>query len=256
MPDGDDAAAPFTWPVPEEPPGLDRDTRLEVLAHGGIEVVGRMPWSSNGTFLLTVGADGVVLPAVNKPQRGERPLWDFPDGTLYERELASFAVSDALGWSLVPESVDRDGPFGPGVVQRFVHHDPGETYFTLLPEHNERMREFAVFDVLINNADRKGGHCLRDRATGAIFGIDHGLSFHTEGKLRTVIWDFAGDALTEEERSAVVRVLCDDDLDIRLHALLSHQEVARFRSRAEDLLHAGVFPSPDEGYHSVPWPLV
>lgn len=251
-----DPESTLQWPVPEEPPGLDRDARLEILTEGDIDVVAQMPWSSNGTFLLTVCADGVVLPAVGKPQRGERPLWDFPDGTLFRRETATFAVSDALGWSIVPESVARDGPLGVGVVQRFVHHDPNETYFTLLTGRERRMRQFAVLDVLVNNADRKGGHCLREQGTGAIVGIDHGLTFHRAWKLRTVVWDFAGEVLTEEERDGVVRVLCDDDLDARLHDLLSPAEVAAFRHRADGLLGAGVFPEPDAGYHSVPWPLV
>jgi uncharacterized repeat protein (TIGR03843 family) len=140
-------------------------------------------------------------------------------------------------------------------VQRFVHHDPEENYFTLLPNHVERMREFAILDVLVNNADRKGGHCLRDPATDTVFGIDHGLTFHAQWKLRTVIWDFANEALTDDETDAVRRVLNDESLDEHLHALLNRFEVDAFRIRGEALL-AEQLPEPEDGHYSFPWPLV
>src|SRR4249919_463359 len=150
-----------------------------------------MPWSSNATFLVTLTLDGDEMLAIYKPQRGERPLWDFPRGTLCHREVAAFEVSDALGWGIVPDTVFRDGPHGVGMMQRFVEHDPEEHYFTLLEKHADTFRRMAAFDVVINNTDRKGGHCLRASETGDIFGIDHGVSFHTQWKMRTVIWDFA-----------------------------------------------------------------
>jgi uncharacterized repeat protein (TIGR03843 family) len=232
----------------------------ELLAHAELEVVGRMRYASNGTFLVQASADGVEIGAVYKPRRGERPLWDFPDGTLANREVASYEVSRALGWGIVPVTVLReDGPLGPGAVQRFVEHDPEEHYFTLLPQHPERFREFAVFDVLTNNTDRKGGHCLRDEVNDVIVGIDHGLTFHPMWKLRTVIWDFAGEPLTPALVDTICRFTQDlegDGLGARLATLLSPPELAAIATRATDLLRDGHLPHPEPGYHSVPWPLV
>jgi hypothetical protein len=230
----------------------------EVLRSGDLEVLGRMPWSSNGTFLACVHAEGADVQVIYKPRRGERPLWDFPTGTLCAREVASFELSEALGWSIVPGTVLRDGPLGVGSVQRFVDHDPEDHYFTLLEEHEDDFRRFAVFDVLANNADRKSGHCLRALGGTRVWGIDHGLTFHPGDKLRTVIWDFAGEQLTPDACSAVssVRRALDGALGRRLRDLLSDYEVDALASRAEHLLRAGKLPEPDPGYHSVPWPLV
>jgi uncharacterized repeat protein (TIGR03843 family) len=236
----------------------------ELLANGEMDVRGRMRWASNATFLVSVSGDGHELPAVYKPRRGERPLWDFPEGTLCRREVASYELSAALGWGIVPESVLRDGPLGEGMVQRFVEHDPEEHYFTLLGDHADRFRRFAVFDVLANNADRKGGHCLRalDAAEpdgdDAIVGIDHGLTFHSAWKLRTVIWDFAGEPIAPPIADEVCRVVTDLDgaLGARLRVLLSPVEMDALLQRAQVLVRDGTLPEPDPGYHSVPWPLV
>jgi uncharacterized repeat protein (TIGR03843 family) len=233
----------------------DHDALLRV---GTIDVLGRVAWSSNAALLVTVAADGVETLAVYKPRRGERPLWDFPDGTLCQREVATFEVSDALGWSIVPTTVLRDGPYGVGMVQRYVEHDPDEHYFTLLGEHEDEFLRFAVFDVIVNNADRKGGHCLRELATGRIHGIDHGLTFHAGPKLRTVIWDFAGEEVPDDLAADVERFR--RDLDGTLCApfadLLHPVELAALRDRVDDLLATRRLPEPDDGYHSVPWPLV
>jgi len=234
---------------------LTSDVVREVLACGEVEVLGRMPWASNATLLVNVGAAGVEMPAVYKPRRGERPLWDFDLGTLCRREVATFELSDALGWGLVPETVLRDGPVGPGAFQRFVDHDPDDHYFTLLDDHADRFRAFAMFDVLANNADRKSGHCLRRRDDGVILGIDHGLTFHAAWKLRTVIWDFAGEPLVAGLVDDVERVVADG-LDRRLGGLLTRTEVDAVAARAEQLLAEACLPSPDDGYHSFPWPLV
>jgi uncharacterized repeat protein (TIGR03843 family) len=237
---------------------LTPSSAAELLATGELEVLGRMPWASNATFLARVtDGDGSALTAVYKPRRGERPLWDFPSGTLCQREVATYELSLALGWELVPETVLRDGPLGEGMVQRFVEHDPEEHYFTLLEENLDRFRRFAVFDVLVNNADRKGGHCLRSRPDGAIVGIDHGLTFHPAWKLRTVIWDFAGERIDPAHADAVCRVAQRDPVvTARLEPLLSSLELEAMTERAADLLTAGTFPEPEPGYHSVPWPLV
>jgi Phosphatidylinositol 3- and 4-kinase len=232
----------------------------DVLEHGDLEVVGRMRYSSNATFLVEASADGVTIGAVYKPRRGERPLWDFPDGTLCQREVAAYEVSHALGWGIVPVTVMRDdGPLGPGALQRFVEHDPEEHYFTLLEHHPDRFRQFAVLDVLLNNTDRKGGHCLRDLVDDQIIGIDHGLTFHPAWKLRTVIWDFAGEPVPPALADDLCRVVADaetGDLGARLSMLLSPPELAAFATRATDLVRDGQLPDPDPGYHSVPWPLV
>jgi uncharacterized repeat protein (TIGR03843 family) len=232
----------------------------EVLTHGDLEVVGRMRYSSNATFLVEARADDVTIPAVYKPRRGERPLWDFPDGTLCNREVGAYELSAGLGWDIVPVTVLRpDGPLGAGAVQRFVDHDPEEHYFTLLDGNEDRFREFAVFDILANNTDRKGGHCLHDQVNDTIVGIDHGLTFHPHWKLRTVIWDFAAEPVPRalvDDVCRVVAELDDGPVGRRLSALLAPDELAAIGMRAVDLLREGRFPEPEPGYHAVPWPLV
>ena len=229
-----------------------------VLADGSIDVVGRVAWSSNAALLVTVTHGGNEMLAVYKPQRGERPLWDFPDGTLCRRETATFVLSDALGWGIVPETVLREGPYGLGAVQRFVEHDPDEHYFTLLEEHEDRFLHFAVFDVVVNNADRKGGHCLRELATDRVYGIDHGLTFHAAPKLRTVIWDFAGLPIPAELLADVVslRARLEGPLAPVMERLLAPVELDAVLRRIDELVTRGYLPVPDEGYHSVPWPMI
>ncbi len=192
-----------------------------------------MPWSSNATFLvdLSLGNDEVL--AIYKPQRGERPLWDFPRGTLCRREVAAYEISRALGWNIVPETVLRDGPAGIGMVQQFVDHDPEEHYFTLLADHQDDFRRMALFDIVINNTDRKGGHCLRATADGRIFGIDHGVAFHSMWKLRTVIWDFAGETIGPDECDGVRKLMdevCGGALGAELYQLLDRFELDALRS--------------------------
>ena len=175
---------------------LTPDELVAALGDAELEVVARMRYSSNATFLAEARVDGAEITAIYKPRRGERPLWDFPEGSLCDREVAAYEVSRALGWDIVPVTILRDGPYGEGAVQRFVDHDPAEHYFTLFDDHVDRFREFAAYDVLVNNTDRKGGHCLHDLANDVVVGIDHGLTFHAAWKLRTVIWEFAGEPLT------------------------------------------------------------
>lgn len=213
-----------------------------------------MPWSSNGTFLVEVTRDGVPMPAVYKPVRGEQPLWDFPDG-LYTREAAAYLLSDALGWGLVPETIVRhDGPFGAGSLQRFVPADFSEHYFTLLerPEHHHALKAIATFDLLANNADRKGGHCLLGE-DGRIWAIDNGLAFHVEPHLRTVIWDFAGQPIPDPLVADAAR-LADATLE-DLAGLLSPLEIDALRRRAVVVAQAGLFPDPGS-HRAYPWPLV
>jgi uncharacterized repeat protein (TIGR03843 family) len=212
-----------------------------------------MPWSSNGTFLVNLCLDELTGDAIYKPARGERPLWDFPGG-LYRREVAAYRLSDALGWSIVPETIVRpDGPLGEGSLQRFVDADFSEHYFTLLEheEHRDQLKRMAVFDLLANNADRKSGHCLLTE-DGHIWGIDHGVCFHDEPKLRTVIWDFAGEPIPERWRADVARLL---DAPPMLDDLLSPDEVAAFSRRVAVVARLTRLPNP-AGERPYPWPLV
>ena len=232
---------------------------LSILRSGHIEIQGRMPWSSNGTYLVTVGVPAVEISsptvAVYKPGQAERPLWDFPDG-LYRREIAAFELSEALGWALVPPTLERrDGPLGPGSLQLFVDADFEQHYFTLMEDdrHHGALKRMAAFDVLANNADRKGGHCLLD-AEGNIWGIDHGLCFHTQPKLRTVIWDFAGEEVAPDDLVDIERFV-ESGIPPSLGAVLHLDEAEALEGRAHQLLRRGRLPKPRSD-HPYPWPLV
>ena len=225
-----------------------------LLECGEMEISGRMPWSSNATFLATVTLGDVWTRAIYKPRRGERPLWDFPAG-LDRREVAAYELSEALGWDLVPHTVLRDGPLGPGSVQRFVDADFEQHYFTLFEagRHIDRLQAMCVFDVLANNTDRKSGHCLVSVGDD-LFGIDHGLCFHEDFKLRTVIWEFAGEAIPADLLSDVRR-LCDDGLPADVTSRLRPVEIDALLARSHDLVAMGHFPVDPTG-HRYPWPLV
>ena len=234
----------------------------ELLETG--EIIGgrRIAWSSNHAFLVHVraGRDGYVR-AVYKPRDGERPLYDFPTGTLYRREYAAFVVSRALGWPRVPVTVMRDGPLGPGSMQLFVDSDPNVTYFELAGEGREgreELYELAVFDLLVNNADRKAGHCLMD-ADGAIWSIDHGLTFHSEFKVRTVMLDLWGSpfprSLHQRLQAMAPELEAGGCLAERLSDVLLPEEIANLASRLESMLADPVLPRLDP-YRNVPWPLV
>ncbi len=228
---------------------------MNLLADGEIEVVGRMPWSSNHTFLVTCTLGDDETSAIYKPGRGERQLWDFPD-EIYRREVAAYELSELLGWNLVPETIERDdAPFGPGSLQRFVPADFSEHHFTLVEDatHHDQLRVICAFDVVANNADRKSGHCLLGD-DGGIWAIDNGLCFHTEPKLRTVIWEFAGEKLPGA--LAVDLAQLGARLPGKLAGLLSPQEIDAMCGRTEEFLSAGRFPVPDPDTHHYPWPLV
>ncbi len=239
---------------PERPP---RHDVLTTLAQGDITVLGRLPWSSNGTFLVDVGDGDEGMRAVYKPLHGERPLWDYPAG-LYRREVATYLMSEWLGWGVVPETVERDGPFGPGSVQRFVDADFAEHYFTLLerPEHHPALKRICAFDLIVNNGDRKSGHCLLDH-DGRIWAIDHGLCFHPHPKLRTVMWDFEGQPLPDDCMEGVRRLaLCADPGGLGpLGSLLGPDETTALFQRAAALLRRPHFPAARTARH-LPWPLV
>jgi len=232
-----------------------RDGVVGILARGEIRPLGLMPNASNYTFLTEVrDADGTVL-AVYKPRDGEAPLWDFPEGTLCQREVAAYALARALGWPSIPPTVLRDGPHGQGSLQLYIQADPTQHYFTLRETCPDAFVPVAVFDVLANNADRKGGHCLR-AADGTVWVVDHGVCFSPEPKLRTVIWDFAGGAVPDALLADVRRVageLRSGPLRGELLRLLSAPEVDATAGRAERLAAAAHLPHPGSR-RSYPWP--
>ncbi|HEX5367342.1 MAG TPA: SCO1664 family protein [Acidimicrobiales bacterium] len=229
---------------------------VDALGTGRVEVLGRMPWSSNATLLVEVAHERGCLHAVYKPRRGERRLWDFPPG-LDRREVAAYELSRWLGWDVVPETVLRhDGlPFGVGSLQRFVPFDAQQHYFTLLedPARHALLRTICCFDVLANSADRKGGHCLAGH-DGRVWAIDNGLSFHDEPKLRTVIWDFASESVPADLLAGAAR-LADEGGPATLDALVSPTERAALVRRAVELVEEGTFPV-DLGGRAYPWPLI
>ncbi len=233
---------------------------LPLLSEGEIEVEGLIPWSSNITLLVTVQDGRHSTPAIYKPQRGERPLWDFLHGTLGRREVAAYLVCEALGWGFIPPTVLRQGPYGPGSVQLFIHARPDAHFFTIRddPAYAQDLRRLAAFDALTNNADRKAGHCLVDEE-GRLWAIDNALTFHVEPKLRTVIWDFAGQPLPADllaDLQSLGDTLADDTLLNRaVESLLSREEVAALRRRLWQLIQTGRYPKPGPG-RPVPWPLV
>jgi hypothetical protein len=222
-----------------------------------------MPGASNYTFLARLGpqprpaeevATGRLV--IYKPRRGEAPLWDFPSGTLCQREVAAYVVSRAGGFDIVPPTVLRDGPAGPGSVQAFIEHDFDCTAFDLYEHHAADLRRIALFDLVVNNADRKAGHVFPD-AGGHVWAIDHGICFHAEPKLRTVLWDFAGQPLTSGERACLERLreALGQGLADELGELLDGEEVTALRRRLKSLARLGHFPPPGPG-RAFPWPPV
>ena len=227
---------------------------LDVLSAGDVTVKGRIPWSSNATYLVEVVRGDDRALAVYKPARGERPLWDFPPD-LYKREVAAYLLSEALGWGLVPPTITRDGPFGDGSLQLFVEADVERHYFTFHdePAHRERLERICAFDLVANNADRKGGHCLLAQ-DGTVWAIDNALTFHVEPKLRTVIWHFGGEPVPEA-LVADVEALLDRGMPPEVAALLAEDERGALRRRMRALVRTRRFPV-DPGGRSYPWPLV
>jgi hypothetical protein len=227
------------------------------LAEGELEVLGRIPWASNATLLARVRQRELEGLAVYKPVRGERPLWDFPSGTLYRREVAAYLVSEQLGWRLVPPTLVRDGPLGVGSLQLYVDADAEVTAFELLAAGNAVLPRIAAFDVVTNNADRKAGHCLLGEDEH-VWAIDHGLCFHVEPKLRTVLWDLAGHRLAAADVAdleALAAEAAGGGLGGRLDGLLDADEVAALGERALALARVGTLPAPGSG-RAYPWPLV
>jgi uncharacterized repeat protein (TIGR03843 family) len=241
---------------------LDPAATLAVLGDGDIEVVGRIIGSSNNALLVTITRvcpdpePAIVVDAIYKPTIGERPLDDFPDGTLCRREVAAWHVSEATGWGIVPPTILRDGPFGEGMVQAFVEADPDVDVVEMVLGDDPRLRRMAALDAAMNNTDRKGGHILPVDGGSRIHGVDHGVCFSTVPKLRTVLWGWRGEPLAPDEIVGLERVRdgLDGDLGVRLRELLSAAEVRATRRRVEALLADPVFPQPSPNWPAIPWP--
>ncbi|MFE0266595.1 SCO1664 family protein [Nocardiopsis alba] len=255
------AEAPGSGPSPADFDGIDPAEAVSLLREGELTVEGRLTSASNATLYCTI-SDGVRSAAcVYKPVAGERPLWDFPDGTLAGREVSAYAVSEALGWSVVPPTVHRDGPYGEGMVQLWVHGDTTVDLIALSRETGHAgLRRMAVLDTVINNSDRKIGHLLPTPG-GHLYGCDHGVSFAEEYKLRTVLWQWRGEPLTEEALEALTRLRArledaEDPLSVELARHLTGPEAYAVRARVELLLHHRVHPYPSPDWPSVPWPPV
>jgi uncharacterized repeat protein (TIGR03843 family) len=257
---------------------------LDLLGRGTIEIEGRLVDASNTTLRAEITLDGVTRRCVYKPVQGERPLWDFPDGTLAGREVSAYLVSQATGWDVVPPTILRDGPLGPGALQLWIDEpedaealigfvpaydiptgwlavanardDDGDAY-ALAHADDPRLARLAVFDSVINNADRKGGHVLYP-ATGSVHGVDHGVSFHVENKLRTVLWGWTGKPLIPEAKDVLTSLAerLDGDLGETLEGHLTLSEVQHIRLRIRRLLRSNRYPKPPQDWPAIPWPPV
>lgn len=264
----------------------DPTAALPLLCDGRLSVEGRLVDASNATFYCAVSLDGTDAACVYKPIRGERPLWDFPGGSLAQREVATYALSVATGWDLVPPTVFREGPFGAGMCQLWIEHDQDERAIDIVPfgeipegwyrvldavdaEGDEvslvhsgdpALRRLALFDVLVNNADRKGGHVLYGDLHGTgrtLFGVDHGLCFHVDDKLRTVLWGWAGEPIDDESLDTLAKLdtELDGELGDRLAELIDADEIAALRRRLIGLRSSATFPLPGDGWPAIPWPV-
>jgi hypothetical protein len=239
---------------------MDKNAILDALQNGTIDLQGQFLHGSNYTFLAQMTYCNLEFQAVYKPRRGEQPLWDFPEGTLAKREVAAYLVSEALGWELVPPTVyRRKAPIGAGSLQYYVPHDPRYHYFNFSDEDKQRLRPAVLFDLLVNNADRKGSHVIVDE-NRHLWLIDHGICFHADGKLRTVIWDFTGEPIPDDLAADLLRLAGKlepgSDLFLELRHYLLVGEIKALIRRAKAVTGAGVFPSPPEQRRAYPWPPV
>jgi len=227
---------------------------VHALEHGDISIIGRMPHSSNATFLVAVQCDETSFQAIYKPLRGERPLWDFEPG-LHRREIAAYMLSQAMGISMVPPTVLREGPLGEGSLQHFIDADVEQHYFTIFEQRedlHDQLRAMCVFDIVANNTDRKAGHCLLG-LDDKVWGIDHGVCFAADFKLRTVIWEFGGEPLPDHLRAAIEPLI--ETVPLNIATLLSSDEVSALQERVQWLCEGGAFPIDRSGSR-YPWPLV
>ncbi len=224
----------------------------QAFANGDLEIKGQFTLGSNYTFLVEVTYEDRKYPAVYKPTRGEQPLWDFEESTLALREVAAYLVSEALGFHIVPFTALREeGPYGAGSLQQFVEHDPDYHYFNFTPEDKLLLKPVTLFDLLVNNADRKGGHVFFENDTRRLYAIDHGICFHEQDKLRTVLWDFGGQKIPDD---LLPRLSLTSNLLADLEPYLSPREIEALQARADAILQRGVFPRQPRDRRAIPWP--
>jgi len=229
------------------------DDKFELLSNGDLTVTGRLVDASNATLYATVTHGDLSMTCIYKPIAGERPLWDFPDGTLAYREYSAYLISNLLGFNLVPLTILREGPYGLGMVQEWIDIDESVDLASYFSSDNPKLRSMALFDAIINNTDRKIGHLL-PTATGNLFGCDHGVTFHSENKLRTVLWQWAGDPLTKNEIEILQRAKSSLNNEIDLSPYLTSIELIALSLRIDSLLSEGVMPKPNPDWPAVPWP--
>jgi uncharacterized repeat protein (TIGR03843 family) len=223
-----------------------------VLQHGDFELKGQFMLGSNYTFLVDVHYQNKTYPAVYKPTRGEQPLWDFPENSLAHREVAAYLVSECLDLHIVPYTIHRkDGPHGAGSLQQYIDYDPEYHYFNFTDEDKQLLKPVVLFDLLVNNADRKGGHVFFENDTRKLYAIDHGICFHEDDKLRTVLWDFGGQKIPDE---LLARLSLSRDLLADLEPHLSPREITALCRRAESILKRGTFPRQPRDRRAIPWP--
>lgn len=223
-----------------------------VLQHGDLEIKGQFTLGSNYTFLVDVCYQDKTISAVYKPTRGEQPLWDFEESTLALREVAAYIVSERLGFHIVPFTTLReDGPYGTGSLQQYIEYDPNYHYFNFSSEDRQLLKPVILFDLLVNNADRKGGHVFFENDTHKLFAIDHGICFHEDDKLRTVLWDFGGQKIPDD---LIARLSLNPSLLADLEPYLSPNEILTLQSRAASILKRGIFPRQPRDRRAMPWP--
>jgi hypothetical protein len=236
-------------------PPADRAEQYLLLNEGELDLEGRLLDASNVTLVGAIRTDRLAAECVYKPVSGERPLWDFTDGSLAAREYAAWLVSEATGWRIVPPSVLRDGPYGPGMVQLWMNGDPGVDLAEFVRRDLPALRRMAVFDAVVNNADRKGGHII-PMADGHVYGVDHGICFSIEPKLRTLLWRWAGKPLPVAALAVLERLdeQLRGELGEQLHEHLTRREVRRTQQRVAELLRTQVHPQPSGEWPALPWP--
>lgn len=229
------------------------DDKFELLSTGELKVTGRLVDASNATLYATVTHGEQSMTCIYKPIAGERPLWDFPDGALAYREYAAYLLSNVLGFDLVPLTILRDGPYGSGMVQEWIDIDESIDLGSYFSSDSPKLRSMALFDAIINNTDRKIGHLL-PTSTGELFGCDHGVTFHSENKLRTVLWQWAGDPLTQSEIDILQKAKESINKDIDLSPYLNASELSALSLRIDSLISIGAMPTPNPDWPAVPWP--
>jgi len=229
------------------------DDKFELLSTGELKVTGRLVDASNATLYATVTHGEQSMTCIYKPIAGERPLWDFPDGALAYREFAAYLLSNVLGFNLVPLTILRDGPYGSGMVQEWIDIDESIDLGSYFSSDSPKLRSMALFDAIINNTDRKIGHLL-PTPTGELFGCDHGVTFHSENKLRTVLWQWAGDPLTHSEIEILQKAKNSINKEIDLSPYLTETELSALSLRIDSLISIGAMPTPNPDWPAVPWP--